>query len=304
MSEFELPRNLVAAAEASDDPGSARHAWMADLPLIVDELAARWSLVLGRPFQPGGVASWVAPARNAAGEHLVLKVGWRHDEALHEADGLLAWNGRGAVRCFDALLAGETSALLLEACEPGTSLSRALPAAEQDTVVAGLLRRLWIDPPVGHPFRTLQSMCDWWADEFEEKYAAARPGGPRLDPGLARAGMELFRGLPATAERSVLLCTDLHPENVLAARREPWLAIDPKPYLGDPTYDPLQHMLNFPDRLVADPVGFTRRMAELLDLEVERLRQWLFARCVQESVDQPHLRTVVVDLARERGRAV
>ena len=304
MSEFELPRNLVAAAEASDDPGSARHAWMADLPLIVDELAARWSLVLGRPFQPGGVASWVAPARNAAGEHLVLKVGWRHDEALHEADGLLAWNGSGAVRCFDALLAGETSALLLEACEPGTSLSRALPAAEQDAVVAGLLRRLWIDPPVGHPFRTLQSMCDWWADEFEEKYAAARPRGPRLDPGLARAGMELFRGLPATAERSVLLCTDLHPENVLAARREPWLAIDPKPYLGDPTYDPLQHMLNFPDRLVADPVGFTRRMAELLDLEVERLRQWLFARCVQESVDQPHLRTVAVDLARERGRAV
>jgi streptomycin 6-kinase len=296
VSEFELPGNLVAAAEACDDPGSARHTWMADLPLIVEELAERWSLVVGRPFQPGGVASWVAPARNDAGDHLVLKVGWRHDEALHEADGLLVWDGDGAVRLFDALMAGETSALLLEACEPGTSLSQVLPAAEQDAVVAGLLRRLWVDPPAGHPFRTLQSMCDWWAEEFEEKYVAASRG-PQLDPGLARAGIELFRSLPATAERSVLLCTDLHPENVLAARREPWLVIDPKPYLGDPTYDPLQHMLNSDDRLVADAAGFTRRMGELLDLDVERLRLWVFARCVQESIDQPHLWSVIVDLA-------
>jgi len=270
---------------------------MADLPLIVEELAARWSLALGRPFQPGGVASWVAPARNPAGDHLVLKVGWRHDEALHEADGLRVWNGNGAVRLLDGLMAGDTSALLLEACEPGTTLSQVLPAAEQDAVVAGLLRRLWIDPPAGHPFRTLQSMCDWWADEFEEKYAAARSNGPQLDPQLARVGIELFRSLPGTAERSVLLCTDLHPENVLAAQREPWLVIDPKPYLGDPTYDPLQHMLNFPDRLVADATGFARRMGRLLDLDIERLRQWLFARCVQESIDQPHLRRVAADLA-------
>jgi len=95
---------------------------MAALPLIVADLARRWSLDLGRPFQPGGVASWVAPARKAAGNHLVLKVGWRHDEALHEADGLLAWDGDGAIRLYDALTVGETNALLLEACEPGTAL--------------------------------------------------------------------------------------------------------------------------------------------------------------------------------------
>jgi streptomycin 6-kinase len=37
-------------------------------------------------------------------------------------------------------------------------------------------------------------------------------------------------------------------------------------------------------------------MAELLDLDLGRLRQWLFARCVQESVEQPHLRSVAADL--------
>lgn len=307
MTGFELPTNLLEAAETCDDAGLVRrggaavtrHRWMASLPVIVDDLARRWSLELGRPFQPGGVASWVAPARTATGEHLVLKVAWCHDEALHEADALRAWDGDGSVRLVDSVMLGETSALLVEACEPGTALSQVLPPADQDAVVAGLLRRLWIDPPQVHPFRTLHIMCDWWADEFEEKYAAARTSRerPLLDSGLARTGIDLFRNLPGSAERSVLLCTDLHPDNVLAARREPWLVIDPKPYVGDPTYDPLQHMLNFPDRLAADAVGFASRMADLLDLDAERLRQWMFARCVQESVDQPHLLGVVEDLA-------
>ena len=94
----------------------------------------------------------------------------------------------------------------------------------------------------------------------------------------------------------MLLYTDLHPENVLAAQREPWLAIDPKPYVGDPTYDALQHMLNHPDRLATDPAGFVRRMAELLDLDRSRLRDWLFARSVQESIDAPNLREVAIAL--------
>jgi streptomycin 6-kinase len=302
VSGFELPARLVQAAEGGGDAllvrrGMAtvtRRTWMAGLPRVVDGLARRWSLELGRPFQPGGVASWVAPAQRRSGERVVLKVAWRHDEALHEADGLRAWDGDGAVRLLDAVVDRDTSALLLEACHPGTALS-VLPPLEQDLIVAGLLRRLWIPPPAGHPVRPLQAMCERWADEYEEKYAA-QGRGTRLDPGLAAAGMELLRSLPRTAERCVLLITDLHAGNVLAADREPWLAIDPKPYMGDPTYDPLQHMLNCPDRLAADPAGFARRLAGLLDLNGQRLQQWLFARCVQESVDQPHLLTAIVAL--------
>lgn len=294
--ELELPRSLLAAARAADHPANGRRVWIAALPRIVEDLSRRWSLRVGRPFQPGGATSWVAPALTTASEPVVLKVGWRHEEALHEADGLRAWDGAGAVRLLEALVIGDTSALLLEACEPGTPLSAVLPPVEQDAVVAGLLGRLWIAPPAGSPFRPLAAMCDAWAAEFEETYGATPPSG-QLDPGLARAGVELFRYLPRTADREVLLCTDLHPENVLAARREPWLAIDPKPYRGDPTYDPTQHLLNFPDRLAADAVGFAERMADLLELDAERLRLWLFARCVLESVDQPDLHAVARELA-------
>ncbi|MQA79216.1 MAG: hydroxyurea phosphotransferase [Streptosporangiales bacterium] len=77
----------------------------------------------------------------------------------------------------------------------------------------------------------------------------------------------------------------------------PRLVIDPKPYVGDPTYDALQHMLNHDDRLTADPAGFAERMAGLLDLDPERLRLWLFARCVQESPARPALRDAAVALA-------
>lgn len=56
-------------------------------------------------------------------------------------------------------------------------------------------------------------------------------------------------------------------------------------------------MLNHPDRLAADPAGFAHRMAGLLDLDAGRLQQWLFARCVQESLDCPQLWHSAVKLA-------
>ena len=277
---------------------AAREQWLAGLAPVIDDFARRWSLELGPPFRHSGSASWVAPTRTPGGDRVVLKLGWIHDEALHEADGLRAWDGCGTVRLIDSLAAGTTAALLLEACEPGTQLSQMLPEPEQDLVIAGLLRRLWIQPAARYPFRPLAQMCERWAAEYEAASAAARArGGDQLDTGIARAGIELFRELPATSDRAVLLCTDLHHDNVLAAEREPWLLIDPKPYIGDPAYDPLQHMLNFPHRLAADPAGFAARMAGLLDLDPERVRLWLFARCVQESAGEPALRDAAVKLA-------
>jgi streptomycin 6-kinase len=184
----------------------------------------------------------------------------------------------------------------MERCEPGTPLGQLLPAPEQDVVVAGLLRRLWAQPHEAYPFRSLAQMCAAWADEFDAEYAAAG-ASDRIDPGLARAGIALFRDLPESADHKVLLCTDLHAENILAARRAPWLVIDPKPYVGDPAYDVLQHMLNCDDRLAADPAGLADRMAGLAELDAGRVRQWLFARAVQESTGSALMRLVARRLA-------
>jgi streptomycin 6-kinase len=159
------------------------------------------------------------------------------------------------------------------------------PEEQQDVVIAGLLQRLWRTPADGRSFRPLQDMCDHWADGFERRHTAGH--AERIDPGIARAGVALFRALPASAPDERLLCTDLHAENVLASEREPWLVIDPKPFFGDITYDALQHHLNCRDRLVADPKALVARMAGLLGLDAKRLLLWLFAYCVVQSVYFP-----------------
>jgi streptomycin 6-kinase len=269
MSAFPVPSRL--AAHSAD-----RGAWLAALPDTVVALATRWALDLGPPFEPGGECSWVAPA----GPGLVLKVGWTHDEARDEAAGLRVWGGRGAVRVLADYRDGETSALLLERAAPGTPLS-AVAGPDQDVVVAGLLRRLRVPPPPGHPFRPLGQMCDAWAASAESRLA-------HLDAGLRRDGLALFRALPRDDVAQVLLATDLHAENILAARREPWLMIDPKPYVGDPAYDVSQHLLNDPARLTTGPRSFARRLADLAGLAADRVEAWLFARCVVEAGDWPY----------------
>jgi streptomycin 6-kinase len=278
-----VPRNLREAAGAD-----GRADWLARLPAAVAALARRWDLDVGGPFEPGGSTAWVAPAASARFGDVVVKVGWRHDESADEAEGLRVWGGEGAVRVHAAEERDDTITLLLERCTPGTPLAtQAEP--DQDEVIARLLRRLWAVPVPTGRFRPLQTMCDEWADRFDRARTA---GAAAVDAGLAREGVALFRSLPATADRSVLLCTDLHGGNVLAAQREPWLVIDPKPYVGDPAYDLTQHMLNCDDRLHADPIGLAARLADLAGLDRDRVRHWLFARCVQESPRWPGLDAV------------
>jgi streptomycin 6-kinase len=290
---IEIPRRLRRSVEEDDDP--RRHAWLARLPEQIAQLATSWSLVVGEPLLPGGQCAWVAPAPNHAGRELVLKLGWRHPEAEHEADALRLWDRDGAVRCVADEMLEDTIALLLERCMPGTPLKSALPEPDQDVVLATLLRRLWDhQPPERHPFRPLHVICDDWADSFERGFDTDDRG---LDPALARDAIALLHELPRSAGDAVLLCTDLHAENILAAEREPWLAIDPKPFIGDPAFDVIQHMLNCDARLASDPVALARRMAGLLELDSDRVELWLFARCAQEALNDPTMRALAALLA-------
>jgi streptomycin 6-kinase len=287
VPQLPIPDRLLAGV--GDDPGSVHQDWIDALPQVLQDVGDCWSLRVGRPFDPGGRCSWTAPAWDARGAARVLKLGWLHDEATHEATALRTWAGRGAVRLHRAEIFGQTSALLLERCSPGTALAAAVAEDEQDEIIAGLLLRLWTPIVDGTGIRPLQDMCDRWATEYE---TAAPTRGSAVDRGLERLALEMFRELPRTAGRRVLLCTDLHAENVLSALREPWLAIDPKPYDGDPTYDVLQHMLNCEQRLRSDPAGLSLRMAGLLGLEAERVMRWLFCRALLDPGNRPWLQEV------------
>jgi streptomycin 6-kinase len=288
---FVVPENL--ARSSTIDPAMA--AWTPFVEQHVRDVAGRWSVELGAPFQPGGDTAWVAPVRTADGAEVVLKVGRWHEEAEHEADALRLWDGSGAVRLLRYERAGDTISFLLERCDPGTPL-RERPEPEQDAVLADVLRRTWATGLDGTPFRPLRDLCRIWADETEVR-AAERPDV--VDVGLLDAALAVLRHRPPAeaGPDDVLLCTDLHAGNVLAARREPWLLVDPKPYVGERAYDVVQHLLNCPDRLVVDPVGLTARMAALCDLDVDSVRIWTFARCLTELWWWPHLLPAVEALA-------
>ena len=287
-AEFRIPRSLAAAVK---DEG--REDWLETLPGILADIERGWSLTVGHPFEPGGQTAWVAPVVTAAGDQGVLKLAWRHYEAEHEADGLRAWGGNGVVLLHDVAEYPQTTALLLERCLPGRALSSE-SEARQDVVIAAILRRLRMAPPAAGRFRSLADFCEHWAQQCD---ANVNAGTMPMDPALAADGVAVLRGLPGSAPDQVLLCTDLHAGNVLSAEREPWLAIDPKPCVGDAAFDVVQHLLNCTDRLHQDPLGLVARVADLAGVDGDRVRLWLFARCVQETPAEPALADVARRLA-------
>jgi streptomycin 6-kinase len=210
------------------------------------------------------------------GAHVVLKLGMPHMEAADEIEDLRFWDGNPTVRLLEA--DSNLNALLLERCEPGTSL-RDLLEAEQDVVLAELLHRLWRKPPARHPFRPLSLMITSWMEET----LAAR--SKWRDVGLVRAGLRVFEELGQASSEDVLIATDLHAGNVLRAQREPWLVIDPKPFVGDRAYDATQHLFNCKVRMCAAPRTTIQRFADLLDVDDERVRMWMFARSAAEPRD-------------------
>lgn len=261
--------------------------WLAALPDRVVELSARWGLRLGAPFAHDGWTAVVMPARRQDGTEAVLKLVLPHMEARDEALGLEFWDGDPTVRLLEAA----DWALLIERCRPGHALGE-LPPEERDEVLADLLPRLWRAPPAGHGFRHLSEMAAHWTRET----LAAEDLWP--DAAMVREALALWEELSRPAEADVLLATDAHAGNVLAAHRRPWLVIDPKPFVGDAAYDATQHLWDSRERLAADPVDLPRRFAGLLGLDEKRVRLWSFARLAAERCSGREEWARAQDLAR------
>jgi len=247
------------------------------LPDVLRSLEHLWALTPDAPLDAEEAScSYVTAVRAANGRPAVLKIAMPHMEGEHEIHGLRFWDGDPTVRLLEA--DDELGAVVLERCKPGTTL-RALAEYDQDVVIAGLLRRLWRRPLTPHPFRSLSTLTEYWTKETVGQIEQWP------DMGLVREGLQLFEGLPRNATREVLLATDLHAGNVVRAEREPWLVIDPKPFVGDPAYDATQHLFNCRTRLRLDPDRTIRSFADLAGIEHERVRLWTFARAAAEPRD-------------------
>jgi streptomycin 6-kinase len=103
---------------------------------------------------------------------------------------------------------------------------------------------------------------------------------------LLEEAESLFAELSASMAGPVLLHGDLHQDNILAASREPWLAIDPKGLIGEPAYEVGALLHNpLPDLLEApQPACVLRRRVDQLAAELgfdrARIRGWGVAQAV------------------------
>jgi streptomycin 6-kinase len=228
----------------------------------------------------------VAPAVTAEGEDVVLKVQKPHRESEHEAAALELWDGEGAIRLLDH--DPEEHALLLERCIPGTPLAAA-GAEVALGVFVDLLPRLW--KPAGPPFRPLADEAAWWAEYLPREWEQA---GRQFERPLLDAALEALHELPPTQGELVLLHQDLHGENVLAAQREPWLAIDPKPLAGEREFGVAPILRSFElGHSRRDVLARFDRLTSELGLDRERARGWTIGQTIAWSVGSEYHQTHV-----------
>ncbi|HNM92877.1 MAG TPA: aminoglycoside phosphotransferase family protein [Mycobacterium sp.] len=268
---------LPAAVRAMAGRGPDWADWVRRLPAIAVDMLARWRLRPdGRPMH--GHCSLVLPVRTADGAAAVLKISFPDDESEHEHVVLRRWAGAAAVRLLSA--DPHRRAMLLERLH-GADLT-GLTDVDACRVVAGLYRRIHV--PAMPPLRTLGSYLRRWNADL----AALPRGAPiprRLVEQAAALGADLAAE-PATDSR-VIHC-DLHYANVLAADREPWLVIDPKPVNGDPHYEIAPMLWNRWEEVGGDVrEGVRRRFHTLVDaagFDEDRARAWVVVRMVHNAM--------------------
>lgn len=269
---IDVPEEL-AASQAKWN-GEAGRAFVAALPGRAAEFLERWGLRVTGPSMHG-VASLVLPV-DRDGLPAVLKLQLLDAETEGEPVALRAWAGEGAVRLLEHDSA--TGTMLLERADEARHLSTLGDRREAVRILADLLARLVAVPaPPG-----LRSLGD-----IAARMLAATPAASDR---LGAADAALLRDC-AAAVREVLaepgerlLHWDLHYDNVLAADREPWLAIDPKPLAGDPGFDLFPALTNLWDPDPAETRWRFDLLTERLGLDRARARAWTLGRVLQNGL--------------------
>lgn len=242
----------------------------APVQVILDE----WGLAADGEARHGA-NSLVLPVRTEGGGPAVLKLSFAGDEeSEHEGLALQRWGGRGTVKLLRA--DPHRRALLLERLHPEDLTD--LWDIEACEIVGGLYPRLHV--PAIPQLRTLTSYVGRWTDALQQM-----PRNAPVPRRLVEQATALARDFIADeASTGVIVHGDLHYENVLAADREPWLVIDPKPMSGDPHYEPAPLLWNRWDELEGDIRGGVRRrfhaVVDAASLEEERARDWVVVRMV------------------------
>ncbi|CDO33865.1 streptomycin 6-kinase [Mycolicibacterium vulneris] len=269
--------DLPEAVRAMGTRGPRWQSWVDGLPRLIRDQLDEWELRADGPAFHG-YCSIVLPVRTRERRPAVLKAAFPDDESEHEHLALRRWAGSGAVRLMRA--DPHRRMMLLERLQQ-RNLNE-MWDIEACEIVAGLYEQLHV--PALPQLRSLAECTARWTADLTGLPRSA-PVPRRLVEQAITLGQDLA-GDPATT--GTLIHGDLHYENVLAADREPWLVIDPKPMNGDPHYEVAPMLWNRWEELagyVRD--GVRRRLSALVDaagLDADRARAWVIVRMLQNAM--------------------
>ncbi|MGW1764392.1 aminoglycoside phosphotransferase family protein [Streptomyces sp. NPDC002073] len=277
---FEPPELLVRAlGEMPGAPEDRTAEWLGALPGLARDAVSRRGLTAQRVQTPGGRSSMVVLVRYPDGTPATLKLAPPASRPDRELAALAHWGGFGAVRVLDTR--HDDGALLLERLQAEVSL-RSLPEAKALLEAAGTIRRLWVQPPVGHPFETVAERTGRQSEPVRQ--------APETLRALAGAALDARAELVALPPEEVLLHGAFRQGKVLAGDRAPWLTVGPDPLVGERAYDLARLVRDRLDDQVASTTGAAgvrrrlTRLAESLDVDPERLRGWTLFRAVESGV--------------------
>ncbi|TCC52900.1 hydroxyurea phosphotransferase [Kribbella capetownensis] len=273
-----MPRVIEIPAKLIRNHSERSPEWLASLPATATTYLDRWQLsVTGDPLS--GEASLILPVVRQDGTEAMLKLQSVNDESEAEALALRSWNHDDVVEVLEDDPA--TSTLLLERLEPRT-LDDLPDHVEATRILAELLVRLSAVPaPPG--IRRLADIAGAMVEDAPGLIPRlADPAEQRL---VRRFVAQVTELLPDSGDR--LLHWDLHYYNVMAAQRQPWLVIDPKPLAGDPGFEVFPVLWNRWDDLVATgdlPKAIRDRfdlMLEVTAIDRDRALGWTAGRILQ-----------------------
>ncbi|MFI2203686.1 aminoglycoside phosphotransferase family protein [Streptomyces sp. NPDC020192] len=271
-SVIDIPAEL-AEAQATYN-GAEGRAFIASLPELVAHFLDRWRLRLDGPSM-NGVSALVLPVVRADGTRAALKLQLPDEENAGEPVALRIWDGDGAVRLLDHDPA--TGTLLLERLDESRMLAGIADTRAAVDIVARLLAHL-TSFPAPPDMRRLDDIAEAMLERTPR--ALERIGDPEARRTVADCAAAVREVAGEPSDR--LLHWDLHFENVLAADRADWLAIDPKPLAGDPGFELWPALVN---RFEAAEVAWRfDAMTDVLGLDRERARAWTLGRLLQNAL--------------------
>jgi streptomycin 6-kinase len=258
--------------------GARGDEWFANLPTEIAELERQWNIRVGDPF-PGIEYNFVAEAANDNGRPLVIKIAppFETVEIYSEAKFLRLSGGNGVVN----LIAEdrERKAILIERALPGKALHEAFESSPIECLKPAIdLLESIVQPPPDDMTDVVR--LDTWFNNFRRHKETS------FSRDKAERAFEIYERLSKQSDKRFYIHGDYHPGNIVTARREPFLAIDPKGIVGHVGYDIAVFLINL-ERWQRGKIGAydllqhaVRRFATAFDMTELEVREWVFAHMV------------------------